>query len=136
MDRPDQFLRGGYHIHFLLYVENYCSYAFLNTRNRKIRFLRIGAVYNFFIRVSKLDVLERLEDGVLTTDLRVADCTEALCNLHCYCVDTLSTVERHSEMQLSRPPKALTHRVWGLCFKYTAPMRKKQIFRLRVFKNA
>ena len=49
-------------MYFLLYVKNYCSYAFLNARNRKICFLRIGAVYHFFIRVPKLDVLELLED--------------------------------------------------------------------------
>ena len=48
-----------------LYVENYTSYAFLNARNRKICFLRIGAVYHFFIRVPKLDLLELLEDEKL-----------------------------------------------------------------------
>ena len=39
-----------------------CFDAFLNTRNRKICFLRIGAVYHFVIRDTKLNVLELLED--------------------------------------------------------------------------
>ena len=56
-----------------LHVENYSSYTFLNARNRKICFLRIGAVYHFFIRDQKLDVLELLEDEKLPADLHLGD---------------------------------------------------------------
>ena len=59
--------------HICLHVENYCSYALLNARNRKICFLRIGAVYHFFIRHLKLDVLEPPEDEKLPPDLHFGD---------------------------------------------------------------
>ena len=44
-----------------------------NARNRKICFLRIGAVYHFFIRDPKLDVLDLLEGEKLPTDRHFGD---------------------------------------------------------------
>ena len=48
---------------FAFFVNFSCSYALLNTRNRKIRLLRIVAVYHFIFRVQKLDELGQIEDG-------------------------------------------------------------------------
>ena len=101
-------------MYFLLYVENYYSGAFLNTRNRKICFLRIGAVYHFFTRVPKLEVPELLEDGKLHLAVPLR------CTVCAY------TVNVHITQRFSAHPQsaclwatslllgALEHRVLGL----------------------
>ena len=48
---------------FAFFVNFSCSYALLNTRNRKIRLLRIQAHPQLFFRVQKLDELGQIEDG-------------------------------------------------------------------------
>ena len=48
-------------MYFLIYVENYCSYALLNARNGKLGLLRIGAMYHFFFRDPKLESGEPLK---------------------------------------------------------------------------
>ena len=58
-------------MYFLLWRQNYCSYALLNTRNGKLGLLRIGAVYLFFLRVQKLDELALLEGETLPIDVHV-----------------------------------------------------------------
>ena len=67
-------------MYVLLYVENYCSYALLNARNGKLGLLRIGAVYQKFPRVQKLESGELLK----------------VTRLHLYCVAVLYCVNPHS----------------------------------------